>query len=156
MSLSIDSLSLNAIAASASLQQPRQAPVAPVGDREGANNDRRDSSKDARSRPSVAFRSFLNAATLAGLTKTLSADTRTVSTDVAPRPERPVKLPDQSEPPVISADEADSLYRSAQNAGEAGAPRAREFQTASSQYAKSFFAVAGTFARPGETLELTA
>ncbi len=142
-----------------------------VGDRESANNDRRNQSRGDRNRPSVAFRSFLNAATLAGLTKTLSAQ-RPASTDEAPaKVQRRTNLPERSDPSVISSDEADSLYRSAQRAkaqaaseqttseqgqSEQPAARAREFQAAATRYAKSFFAVSGTFAKPGESLELTA
>jgi len=154
--LTLDANSLQPIAAPVSPAFIRQAPVSPVGNREQTQNERRETSRDDRARPNIAFRSFLNAATLAGLTKSLGGETQRSSADSeAPAYTRPSKLPAQKDDTVISANEADVLYRSAQVSGRDGA-RAPEFLAATSRYAKSFFAVSGTFARPGESLELTA
>jgi len=158
MAISIDSLTLQPVAAPISAAPVRQAPVTAVGERDGANNDRRNPSKDARGRSSVAFRSFLDAATLAGLTKTLGAQTSTTAaTDEAPAPPpRRAKLPEKAEQEVLSASESERLYHSAKISGQGRTSPAPEFLAATSRYAKSFFAVSGTFARPGESLELTA
>ena len=157
MALTLDSVSLKPIAAPIAAQAPAAPAIAAVGERAGANNDRRDSQRNDRGRPSVAFRSFLNAATLAGLTQTLSKDTVVVSSDEPPP--RQTKVPEQ-EPTTISSEEADHLYQSAQTASEAQprreTARVRAYQAATSRYATSFFSVSGTFARPGESLEVTA
>ena len=162
MAISIDTVSLQPVAAPLAPGLARQAPVTAVADRQGANNDRREQARGERNRSTVTFRSFLNAATLAGLTKTLGAE-RPASTDEAPaKVQRRAKLPDRKDPEVISGDEAESLYRSArsstkdQTTSEQPVARAREYQAAATRYAKSFFAVSGTFAKPGESLELTA
>jgi len=157
MTITIDSVSLQPIGAPIAPHAARQPQVAAVGERDSANNERRESARNDRGRASVAFRSFLNAATLAGLTQSLSADTVTASTDEAPaKAPRAEKIRDQQDPTVIDADEAEGLYRSAQAASEPQSARAKEYLAATSRYATSYFAVSGTFARPGETLELTA
>ncbi len=157
MTISLDTLSLQPIAAPIAASPARQAPVTAVGDRDGANNDRRNPSRDSRGRSSIAFRSLLDAATLAGLTKSLSGQSKTVSTDEAPaRPTHRAKLPDKAEPEVLSASESERLYHSAKNSGQGRSSPAPEFLAATTRYAKAFFAVSGTFARPGESLEVTA
>ena len=156
MAITIDTLSLQPVAAPVA-PPPRQPQVSAVGERQGANADRRNPSKDARGRSSITFRSFLNAATLAGLTKTLGSDSfKTTTTDERPQPRRAEKVPNKAGPEVLSAAESEGLYQSAKSSGQGRASPAPEFLAATSRYAKSFFAVSGTFARPGETLELTA
>ena len=158
MTVSADTISLQPIAVPLAPPPPRQPAVSAVGEREGTANDRRKDSKDGRARANVGFRSFLNAATFVGLTQSLSSDT--FKPDVAEQttrtPTRATKFPAQEEPPVLSAEESESLYRSAQAASKGANTRAPEFLAATSRYAKSFFAVSGTFARPGDALELTA
>lgn len=157
MTITTDALSLQPIAAPAA-PLSRQPQVSAVGEREGASNDRRAPSKDARGRSSIAFRSFLDAATLAGLNKTLGAETsESAVTDErsSPAPRR-AKLPTKAEPEVLSAAESERLYHSAKNSGQGRTSPAPEFLAATSRYAKSFFAVSGTYARPGQSLEVTA
>ncbi len=163
MTLTIDQMPVQPVAAPAAAAVPRQPIVTPIGEREGASNERRDSTRSPRERVSAAFRSFLNAATLAGITETLGAEQPERVDPVAPV--RPTRVPDRDDgktPTILEADEAESLYRSAQSSDGAAARRprssvrARQFQAAATRYAKSFFAVEGTFARPGESLEISA
>ncbi len=158
MTITIDALSHQPVAAPAAATVPRQPVAAPLREREGAANDRRDTQRNSRERVSGAFRAFLNAATLAGLNNTLGAEpVEAVEPATAVRQSR---VPDRKDPTILEADEAEGLYRSAQAADEPRTEkpsvRAREFQAVATRYAKSFFAVEGTFARPGEQLELTA
>ena len=158
MSISTDTISLQPLAAPIAPPQQRQAPVSAVGDRDGASNDRRKDAKDGRARANINFRAFLNAATFVGLAQSLGTDTfKADATEDSPRQTaRAVKLPERDEPPVLSGEESERLYRSAQTASQTKNVRAPEFLAATSRYAKSFFAVSGTYARPGESLELTA
>ena len=158
MTISADTISLQPIAVPLTPPPARQPAVSAVGEREGTANDRRKDSQDGRARANVGFRSFLNAATFVGLTHSLSSDTFKPE---APKQDtrttaRAAKYPAREEPPVLSAEESESLYRGAQAAPQGGNARAPEFLAATSSYAKSFFAVSGTFARPGDALELTA
>ena len=157
MTITTDTLSLQPVAAPLAVF-PRTPQVSAVGQRDGASNDRRGSSKDSRARSGVAFKSFLDAATIAGLNKTLGAETsKSAVTDEgsSPAPRR-AKVPDQAEPEVLSAAESEGLYQSAKSSGQGRSSPAPEFLAATTRYAKSFFAVSGTFAKPGESLELTA
>ncbi len=157
MAIITDALSIQPIATPA-LPLPSAPQITAVGQRGGASNDRRSSSRDARGRPSVAFKSLLDAATIAGLTKTLGAEaskSAVTDSDTTPAP-RPSKLPNQAEPEVLSAAESEGLYQSAKSSGQGSSSPAPEFLAAATRYAKSYFAVSGTYARPGESLELTA
>jgi hypothetical protein len=150
------------------LTQPIAAPVAPpplrqpavsaVSDRDSTANERRGESKEDRARANISFRAFLNAATFAGLAQTLGreAPKSDATEEPARKTQRPTKQPDGNEPVVISGEESESLYRAAHAGTPRTNPRAPEFLAATSRYAKSFFSVSGTFARPGETLEVTA
>lgn len=157
MAINFDSTTIQPVATPAAAAVPRQPIVTPIGEREGASNERRESARNTRERVSTAFRSFLNAATLAGITETLGAERSDVAVDDV-APVRETRVPDRrKDPTVLEADEAEGLYRTAQAADEGPrSSRAREFHAAATRYAKSFFAVEGTFARPGESLELTA
>lgn len=150
MTITIDAVSLQPIAAPIAPPFAR-APVAPVGDRDSASNERRNDRGD-RSRTSAAFRSFLNAATLAGLTQSLGADRVDPVAGVA----RPRKVPDRREATELSGAESERLYQEAQAKTRPHDARAREALAVTQRYAKSFFSVSGTFAKPGESLELTA
>jgi hypothetical protein len=127
--------------------QPR-APITPTTDRENARNDRRQADKGERG---VSFRSILSAETFDGLATAVSATFEKAEQEHAQREERVPK----AEPVVISSTESAQLYQAAQLA-DWNAPAAKEFRAAASQYAKSFFSIEGTFARPGEALELSA
>jgi hypothetical protein len=153
MSITIDTHSLQPVAAPIAPPPPRQAAVASVGERDGTNNDRRESAKGERGRTSAAFRSFLDAATLSGLTKTLGA---LDSADRATETTRARKVPNRRESTELSGAESERLYQEAHTAPRSANPRASEFLAATTRYAKSFFAVSGTFAKPGESLELSA
>ncbi len=150
MSITIDAVSLQPIAAPVAPPFQR-APVAPVGERDSASNERRNGARGERSRTSAAFRSFLNAATLSGLTRTLGDEVDPVAPVARER-----KVPDRREATELSGAESERLYQEAKAASRPDDVRAREFLSATRQYAKSFFAVSGTFAKPGESLELTA
>ena len=158
MALSIDALSLQPAAAPVAPPPPRQPQVRAVGGRDGASNERRGSAKGDRGRASVAFRSFLNAATLAGVVQSLGEEFASASSsrEAPAHTQRPTKLPDTNQDRVLSASETDNLYQSARVSAQSSASRAPEFRAATARYAKSFFGVSGTYARPGESLELTA
>jgi len=157
MAFAVDSLSLQPAASLYAPVQARAEPVAPVGQRDGASNDRRNQSKE-RERAVLNFRAALNAATVSSLTKALGEESKPVetATDAPARaPARASKVPD-AEPVVLSGAEAANLYRTAQAEKESQPSRAPEFLAAATRYAKSYFAVSGTYARPGESLELMA
>jgi len=154
MAISFDILTLQPIAAApAPAAVARQPQVAAVGERDGAK-ERRGSAGDERARPNVAFRSFLNAATLAGLTQTLGKEASRAA-DATPAETRPVKLPKRDATTVLSGTESDRLLQSVRSTltDKSSAP---QYLAATTRYAKSYFAVSGTFAKPGESLELTA
>ena len=123
-----------------------QAPIAPIKDRETAN-DRRQSGKNERG---LDFRAVLSATTFTDL-----ADATSVTHEgpFAPRPQRPTRLPDAI-PEVISGAEAVQLYNASRATG-VNAGISAQFRAATTSYAKSFFSVEGTYARPGEALELS-
>lgn len=156
MIISADTIWLQPIAAPVA-PPPRQPTIAAAGEREGASNERRKDSREGRARTDVSFRAFLNAATFAGLAQSLgnnaTTTTRTESSDT-PRT-RAVKLPEREEAPVISGEESEQLFRRA-TATQLDTARASEYLAATTRYAKSYFSVSGTYARPGESLELTA
>jgi hypothetical protein len=158
MTISADILTLQPVAAPIAPPPPRQPAVSAVSDRDSTANERRGESKDDRGRANINFRSFLNAATFAGLAQTLTRDApkSEASEEPARKTPRATKQRDRSEPVVISAEESESLYRAAQAESPRTNARAPEFLAATSRYAKSFFSVSGTFARPGESLEISA
>ncbi|MBY0510412.1 MAG: hypothetical protein K2P94_09685 [Rhodospirillaceae bacterium] len=157
MTISADILTLQPIAAPIAPPPSRQPAVSAVGDRDGTANERRGESKEERARPDVTFRAFLNAATFAGLAQSISreAPKNDATEETTRNTPRAAKQPKRDEPVVISGEESESLYRAHTEAARPNA-RAPEFLAATSRYAKSFFSVSGTFARPGESLELTA
>jgi len=157
MIISADMISLQPIAAPVAPSVSRQPSIAAAGERDGASNERRNDSREGRARTDVTFRAFLNAATFAGLAQSLGNDSATVTrsdSSDTPRP-RAVKLPERDQAPVISGEESEQLFRRSA-APQAERTRAPEFLAATTRYAKSYFSVAGTYARPGESLELTA
>jgi len=158
MTISADILTLQPIAAPIAPPPPRQPAVSAVSDRDGTANERRGESKDERGRPDVTFRAFLNAATFAGLAQSLGreAPKSEAAEEPARKTQRAAKQPKPDEPVVISAEESESLYRASRAESPLTNARAPEFLAATTRYAKSFFSVSGTFARPGESLELTA
>ena len=123
-----------------------QGPIAPVKDREQAN-DRRHSGKDERG---LNFRSVLSAATFTDLADATSVAPEQASTS---RPQRQARVPD-SIPEVISHAEATQLYN-ASRAANTNAGITAQYRNATSSYVKSFFSVEGTYARPGGSLELS-
>jgi hypothetical protein len=158
MTITADILSTLQPVAAPVAPPPRQPAVSAVGERESTANERRNESKDDRGRANINFRSFLNAATFAGLAQSLGRDApkSEATEEPARKTQRAQKQPDRNEPVVISAEESESLYRAAHAEAPRTNARAPEFLAATTRYAKSFFSVTGTFARPGETLELTA
>ncbi len=124
-----------------------QAPIAPIKDRENANNERRQSGKKD---DGLDFRSILSTATFTDLADATSTASEESS---APQPQRPTRV-QSAIPEVISHAEAAQLYN-ASRATNTDLSVSVQFRAATTSYAKSFFSVEGTYARPGEALELS-
>lgn len=128
---------------------PRQ-PVTPAATRREADNQRQEKPDGGENR-ALHFRAALNAATVGNLATALG---RAEPADrVAEPPSRSAKLPDRA-PLVLTGRDPESVFL--RSAPETPHPRAREYGTATSRYAASFFAGSPFYARPGDTLELTA
>jgi len=125
-----------------------QAPIAPIKDREHAGNERRQSGKNERD---LDFRAVLSSTTFTNLADATSVPQE--KTFTAPQPRRQSRVPDFI-PEVISGTEAAQLYNAAR-ATNINTAASAQFRAATSSYAKSFFSVEGTYARPGEALELS-
>ncbi len=154
MYIGFDSITLQPVAAPTPPPPRPQASIAPIDERDAASRDQRKNTREDRD-PGVTFRSFITASTLEGLGRALGGDKQVQSDSSASeyRP-RPTKLPDAG-PAVLSGAEAANYYRTVSDDRESlTAPR--EFRDASSSYARNYFAVSGAFAKPGESLELTA
>jgi hypothetical protein len=160
MAISFDILSLQPYPAPVAPVPPRAPAIQAAGQRQDAQNERRQTAQDGRERANVSFRTLLNAATLSGIGRAFQGAVRETEEQATNLTQRAAKLPADA-PETLSGTEADTLYRIA----KAVAPkadtsvsdaRAAEFRAATSRYAKSFFSVSGTFARAGESLELTA
>ena len=123
-----------------------QAPIAPIKDREQANDRRQSGKNDSR----LDFRSVLSATTFTDLADATSVTQEQSSTQ---RQQRPTRVP-ESIPEVISHAEATQLYN-ASRAANTNAGVTAQHRAATSSYVKSFFSVEGTYARPGEALELS-
>lgn len=123
-----------------------QAPIAPIKDCE-TGNDRRPSGKNDRG---VDFRSILSSTTFTDLADATSVVSEGTS---APRPQRPTRVPDAI-PETISHAEAAQLHN-ASRAANTNAGITAQYRAATSSYVKSFFSVEGTYAKPGEALELS-
>ena len=124
-----------------------QTPIAPIKDREQTGADRRQSGRNDRG---VDFRAVLSSTTFADLADATSV---TYEKPSAPQPQRPARLPDAI-PEVISHAEAAQLYN-ASRAASTNPGVSAQFRAAATSYAQSFFSVEGTYARPGEALELS-
>ncbi len=136
--------SANAAVSAVAAAQPQ---IVNVTDRDGARNDRRQSGKNERG---LDFRAVLSTATFSDLT-----DATSIANDqpFKPTPQRSTRVP-KLEPEVLSGAEATQLYNAAKAVG-ARADVSAQFRAATTSYAKSFFSVEGTYARPGEALELS-
>ncbi len=152
MNVLFDSVTLQPVAAPQAPPPRPQAPISPVGEGDAPKRDPREQNKGGRQRH-IDFQSFITASTLEGLGRTLGGD-QTIQDAPERRPLREAKYPDAG-PKVLSGAEAANYFRTVSGESE-GLAISREFQTAASAYAKNFFAVQGTFARPGESLELSA
>ena len=153
MAISLDTITLQPVAAPIAPAPPRAPAIVAAAQRDTTQNDRKNQAQPDRERANVSFKSLFDAATLGSIGRAFGGETTQVRQDGPQK--RASKLPGL-EPEVISHAEAASLYRSAKSADAISSIRASEFRAASLQYAKSFFAVSGTFAKPGESLELTA
>lgn len=131
--------------------QPRPA-VAPATERETANNQRRESGKNANS--ALSFRAALSAATVANVGTASQGAEAVWADEVAERKARPVRLPEQGPIELSGAEAADLFARAVANNERKG--RSPAFAAATSRYATSYFAGSAFTARPGQTLELTA
>jgi len=138
--------------ASAAIPAMRPA-IAPTAEREGANQQRRESDKNEQS--GLNFRAVLSATTLNDIARVAaSAEASIRSASIEERPRREMRLPGKT-PVEISGAEAADLFTQAL-ANNSRKSRAPEFEAATSRYASSYFAGSAFYARPGEALELTA
>jgi hypothetical protein len=132
--------------------QPRTV-VAPATERENAQNQRRDSSKNQNG--PLSFRAALNAASFSGIAAAKTASETSVWLDEDDvRPQREARLPNVGPIELTGAEASDLFTRAVANNERKG--RAPAFAAAASQYATSFFAGSPFYAKPGQTLELTA
>lgn len=132
--------------------QPRPV-IAPATERDGANNQRRDSSRHQNG--PLSFRAVLSQTTLAEFGRArATADTAVWSGEGAERRPREMRFP-ESVPIELSGAESGDLFTHAVANNERRS-RAPEFAAATSRYASSYFAGSSFYARPGETLEVTA
>ncbi len=149
MAITIDAVTLQPV----KVAQPSIAPitVAPqVVVADSARGSRRDSKNDRGGKEqSLNFRAVLDAVA-SGSIKLEAVQTEAGKADVSPRPTRVPKTgPSElngSEAPVML--EAAYVRRGSDNG-------ARIHLAATSRYAQAFFADTRTFARPGESLEMT-
>ena len=154
MHIGFDSLTLQPVAAPSAPPPRLQTPIAPAGEREATGRDPREQNKGERQQ-GVNFRSYITASTLEGLGQALGGkDPFKIEGDGAEFRPRPSKVPDTG-PTVLSGAEAASYY--SQISGESESlVAAREFRDAATSYARNFFAASDVYARPGESLELSA
>ncbi|MBX7198574.1 MAG: hypothetical protein K1X51_04305 [Rhodospirillaceae bacterium] len=146
MAITIDAVTLQPVRA---VPQPAAAFVAapPVVVADSARSSRRDQ-KEERGKQSLSFRAVLDAAA-AGQVKLDAVQPETVKPDVPPRP---TKLP-KGNPAELNGGDSSILLDAAY--GRRADSGARIHLAATSRYAQAFFADTRTFARPGESLELT-
>lgn len=132
---------------------PPRPIIAPASERENANHQRRDSSKNQNG--PLSFRAALSAASFADINGTKTSDDNVVWSDEAhARYVREPRLPTVG-PVELSGAEASDLFTRAVANNERKS-RAPAFAAAASQYATSYFSGSAFHARPGATLELTA
>lgn len=132
--------------------QPRPV-IAPSGERDGANNQRRESSK--KENGPLSFRAALSETTFANVGRA------STETGAAPwdgegqeRIRRETRLPERR-PVELTGDEASDLFERAV-ANNLRKSRAPAFMAATSLYTTSYFAGSSFHTRPGTTLEITA
>jgi len=132
--------------------QPRTI-IAPASERDNANQQRRESSKNQNG--PLSFRAALSAASFASVGSAKTAgDTAVWSEEAEERYVRAPRVPTGG-PVELSGAEASDLFTRAVANNERKS-RAPAFAAAASQYATSYFAGSAFHARPGATLELTA
>ena len=155
MIIGFDTLNIQPIVAPSAPPLRVQAPIEPVGEREATSRDPQEKQRGERQAAGVDFRSYITASTLEGLGRAFdNAGQVRGEGSAGDSPTRPTKVPDSS-PAVLSGTEAADYYRAISGESESLAA-AREFRDAATSYAQNFFAATGTFARPGESLELSA
>jgi hypothetical protein len=148
MGITLDAVTLQPIRTA----QPAAPPVAPplVVVAEPARGQARESKNERGKDQAPSFRAVLNA-TVAGGIQAQAAQTETAK----PEPQaRPARVP-KSEPAELNGGESSVLLDAAYARRGEGASAARVHLAATSRYAQAFFADTRTFARPGESLELT-
>ena len=148
MSITIDAVTLQPInqPAPSAVAAPVAPPVVAVAD--SARTSQRDSKNERGKEQSLGFRAVLDAAA-SGKVQLDAAPADTPRPEVAPRP---AKLPKRG-PAELSGGESSVLLEAAyQRRADSGV---RVHLAATSRYAQAFFADTRTYARPGESLELT-
>ncbi len=151
MAITIDAVTLQPVKAA-------QLPAAPVTavpqvvvaeSARGSRRDQKNDNRGAQEQP-LSFRAVLDAAT-AGNVKRAAVQGETAKTEITPRPTRVPK----SGPAELSGDESPVLLEAAFTRRGGNDDGARPYLKATSRYAQAFFADTRTFARPGESLEMT-
>ena len=149
MAITLDAFTLKPVAAAPSAAAPAYV-APPVIVTDPSSNPRRDSRSDrGKDDRGLNFRAVLNANTFAAVTgRSWQPDTAKSDT-----PARPQRVP-TSGPAELSSDD---VVLEAVSTTRADKPQAaRAYSQATSRYAQAFFATTRTFARRGESLELTA
>jgi hypothetical protein len=148
MSISADFLITPQSVASA-VPPPSRPAVAPAGERENAQNRGREPSKNQNG--PLSFRAALDASTVGGIAK--AASEAIAGPDDRALPPRESRVP-AAGPIELAGNAASELFaRASSGPGRSADP---VFAAAVSRYSASYFAGSSFFARPGETLEVTA
>ena len=152
MGITLDGITLQPIKAASSAPAAAAAIVAPpiiVAD--PSRGSRRDSKNDRGKDQPLSFRAVLNA-TAAGSIKTETPQAEAAKAE----PEaRPARVPDSSPTELNGAESSVLLDAAYARRGESSNGQQRVHLAATSRYAQAFFADTRTYARPGESLELT-
>lgn len=132
--------------------QPRPV-ITPAGERDGANNQRRESAK--KENGPLSFRAALNETTFSSIGRaSVQASTAAWDGEGEERVRRETRFPESGPVELTGAEASDLFERAIANNTRRG--RDPAFVAATSLYATSYFAGSSFHTRPGETLEITA
>ena len=148
MAITLDAVTLQPIKAAPTT--PVVAPAVVAAD--PARGQARESKNDRGGKDSSlsSFRAVLNAVASGAVTANfVQAD----AANTAPQA-RPERVP-KSTPAELNGSESSVMLEAAYARREQGASAARVYLAATSRYAQAFFADTRTYARPGESLEMT-
>jgi hypothetical protein len=132
--------------------QPRPV-ITPTGERDGANNQRRESGK--KDNGPLSFRAALDKAVFAGIDRASAQALKAAwEGEGEERVHRETRFPEGGPVELTGAEASDLFERAIANNTRRG--RDPAFAAATSLYATSYFAGSSFHTRPGETLEITA